>query len=184
MDVDIDPHWNTVMYQLIEVSPLTAQLEVAYDPQRVIWRTSHTRVDQARTSFAKKVGNEVGYNLHIKPIQIPLNSKDIWCPKARGEPQVFPGSHGWDSPLYLPWTIASKSTYLKWPHIPFFWLWSRQLLWTFRTFWDEEIPGTWDRKDSKDRNLEADCQPQLDKLKCLRLLLVAIMKQQIRLINI
>lgn len=134
------------------------------------WRTSHTKVDQARTSFAKKLGMKLATTYISNPFKFQWIQMILWCPKARGDPQVFPSSHGWDSPLYLPWTITSKSTSTsKSPHIPFFWLWSRQLLWTFQTFWDEEIPGTL-RKELKDWNLEADCQPQLNKLKCVRLM--------------
>lgn len=160
MDVDIDPHWNTVMYQLFESVPFDYTIGGrAWSPKGHFEEPRIPKVDQARTSFAKKLGMKLATTYISNPFKFQWIQMILWCPKARGDPPSIP-----------------EFTWMK--ILPFTYRGLCEVVSSFgrlETFWDEEIPGTL-RKELKDWNLEADCQPQLNKLKCVRLMLFAIMK--------
>ena len=170
MDVDIDPHWNTVMYQLFESVPFDYTIGGrAWSPKGHFEEPRIPKVDQARTSFAKKLGMKLATTYISNPFKFQWIQMILWCPKARGDPQVFPSSHGWDSPLYLPWTITSKSTSLflvvksSAPlDVSDFLRWGNS--WDLKEGVARLEPGSW---------LPTTAQQAL---KCVRLMLFAIMK--------
>lgn len=124
------------------------------------WRTSHTKVDQARTSFAKKLGMKLATTYISNPFKFQWIQMILWCPKARGDPPSIP-----------------KFTWMGFSPLPtVVWLWSRQLLWDVSDFlrWG----NSWDLKGRswKIGTWKLIEKPQLNKLKCVRLMLFAIMK--------
>ena len=79
------------------------------------WRTSHTKVDQARTSFAKKLGMKLATTYISNPFKfqwIQISQMILWCPKTSRRPLKYSQVH---MDGILPFTyrgiLTSKSTY-------------------------------------------------------------------------
>lgn len=164
MDVDIDPHWNTVMYQLFESVPFDYTIG---------GRTWSPKGHFEEPRIPKLTRQELPLQKSWAWSWLPLtyqthsNSNEFkWyydVLKLGETPQVFPSSHGWKfSPLPTVDSLflAVKSSapldvsdFLRWGNS-----------WDLKEGVERLEPGSW---------LPTTAQQAL---KCVRLMLFAIMK--------